>query len=159
MLRNLWMTRSWSVPQASQSRTGEDGTKVAEERGAADIRPSGGGHQDGNREGRAVQNSAEFAGATRHVHAIMAAFGARLGAEESCFSLAASSLSGLTALQAAVAHDHHRIGRGLAACARAVLMEKLYLCPPKRRTGSEGLSRAQRSVRVELEAPWLLLRS
>lgn len=94
--------------------------RLAEE-GGADVIHAGGD----NHGAPGPSTPGEFSGAIRHVHTILAAFGARLGLVESRFSLAASSLSGLGALQAAVAQDPHPMGRGLAACARAVLMEKL----------------------------------
>lgn len=78
----------------------------------------------------------DIAGAIRHIHAILAALATRMSSVESRFSLVASSLSGLGALQAVVAHDNHRMGRGLAACARAVLIEKLHVCPLKQRANS-----------------------
>lgn len=88
--------------------------------------------------------------AVRHVHAVVGALGARMGALESRFSLAASSLSGLTALQAAVEHDNFIEGRSLAACARSSLMDKLHACPPKPRASSGRTQADQSKVRVEV---------
>lgn len=99
---------------------------------------------------RAFTSPPDIHGAIRHIHAMLAALATRISSVESRFSLAAWSLSGLGALQAVVAHEHHRTGRGLAACARAVLIEKLHVCPPKRRANSGCGSLAQSSVRVEV---------
>lgn len=85
-----------------------------------------------------------------HLHAVVGALASRMGSLESRFSLAASTLSGLSALQAAVAHDDHQQGRSLAACLRATLMDKLHACPPKPRTNSGRSHADQSKVRVEV---------
>lgn len=144
MLRSLWFSKARLVDVAAPP-SGQDaaGEPVPEQSGAAVIPPSG-AHSPG-----ALNAPPECSGTVRHIHAILAALASRISALESRFSLAASSVSGLSALQAAVAHDHHQKGRSLAACARAVLMEKLHVCPPKRRVSS-GDGHAQSSVRVEV---------
>lgn len=112
-------------------------------------RPGAGGASRGDG-ARALTSPFDIAGAIRYIHAILAALATRMSSVESQFSLVASSLSGLGALQAVVAHDNHRMGRGLAACARAVLIEKLHVCPPKQRANSGGGNLAQTSARVDV---------
>lgn len=142
MLRNLWFTKAALASAAAP--TPSSGDKAVNGNVTAVNPPSS------SAEASALSSPPDVTGAIRHIHSILAALATRLSAVESRFSLAASSLSGLGALQAAVAHDHHRAGRGLAACARAVLMDKLHVCPPKRQTSSEIETQAKSSVRVEV---------
>lgn len=109
----------------------------------------------GDQEGRVVPAETvpppgDCSRAMRHLHAVVGALAARMGALESRFSLAATSLSGLTALQAAVEHDNFVEGRSLAACARSSLMDKLHACPPKPRASSGRTQADQSKVRVEV---------
>lgn len=142
MLRQFWFSRAGPAPAVAPS-----GGAVAECTAQVVGRGSEGVLPDAS---NTTNATADYVGAVRHVHALIAGLAARLGAVESRFSLAASSLSGLSALQAAVAHDDHRLGRCLAACARAVLIEKLHVCPPKRRGASASEGYTQSAVRVEL---------
>lgn len=124
---------------------------TAADGGAADDTLNGcGGQEERVVPGGVVAPPADCSGATRPLHAVVGALAARMGALESRFMLAASSLSGLSALQAAVEHDNLIQGRTLAACARSSLMEKLHACPPKPRAGSGRTQADQCKVRVEV---------